>query len=721
MSIVMDAPRKTQLNGREVLTAHLISTLTGAEGTAELLDFGKRIGLSPTWLQHRGTPKEHFDLIGGRCQTAMNAGAVVDRRLLAQKIGAKWDACTSEAVQAEEAEPVPASDERTLPEGAGQFRLTRAQQEVQDRLLHRLLDRSPGAAKTAVSVLTGPAGTGKTTLVKTIVAELKQRSFPVLLMAPTGKAAARLKQVVGDDTAARTIHGWLFKGAKNVGVCPICSAAVESLGLSVAEAIQLRMDSLVCTSCYVTFSVPDEARNIQRTLAFKDGAESLPARAVAIVDEASMVSKRFYGDMMAVIPPGWRVLFVGDREQLQPVVLNGEAAGWGVDFDNPHGVLTEVLRQAAGNPIIRHATRIRTGETGSNYWELEETHSLDSRLSVRTCRTWDDAVRLYIDHRLARRPDGSWDTDKQNVVLLTYVNSLRRHLNALIRQRLTLAAGISLSQASALLETPFVSGDRLLITANNTRAGVMNGEVFSVKSVTYPDAEAKRYGLARVEVWAEGDTTATFWLRVQTVGLSHNTHRQASFPLRRRLEDLDQELHRLLPVQDEHSAQSGTLIHPVLDTLPPEDLWRYARVVLPSSLIQCDYGDCISVVKSQGSQWKHVIIAWDRTSQYISGKDPDQGRRIAYTALTRAQETARVFVSREFAPKDTLKAEEREIADYPERAPAWMSDSLPEIDVALAARALLAQWKLRQEPEESEESEESEDRENTQYQVWESE
>ena len=67
-----------------------------------------------------------------------------------------------------------------------------------------------------VSVLSGEAGTGKTTLVKTIIAAIEKAhgtGGSVKLLAPTGKAADQLRERTGRD--ARTIHshlaslGWL--------------------------------------------------------------------------------------------------------------------------------------------------------------------------------------------------------------------------------------------------------------------------------------------------------------------------------------------------------------------------------------------------------------------------------------------------------------------------------------------------------------------------------
>lgn len=46
-----------------------------ADTTAELLDMAKKIGISPIWLQHPGTNKEHFDICLSKKRLAIKLGA----------------------------------------------------------------------------------------------------------------------------------------------------------------------------------------------------------------------------------------------------------------------------------------------------------------------------------------------------------------------------------------------------------------------------------------------------------------------------------------------------------------------------------------------------------------------------------------------------------------------------------------------------------------------
>ncbi len=75
MALIYDKPSPSYKNNNRFMCSHLMSTLDGAEGQQELIAFGKEIGLNPGWLQKKGTPYEHFDLMGGKIFSAGAAGA----------------------------------------------------------------------------------------------------------------------------------------------------------------------------------------------------------------------------------------------------------------------------------------------------------------------------------------------------------------------------------------------------------------------------------------------------------------------------------------------------------------------------------------------------------------------------------------------------------------------------------------------------------------------
>jgi exodeoxyribonuclease-5 len=187
------------------------------------------------------------------------------------------------------------------------------------------------------AVLAGAAGTGKTTLMRAVLA---QWGGGVTLLAPTGKAARRLSEVVGAD--ARTIHSALY-------------AAVEE-----------RKD-----------------QRKKEVLVFGD-RRGLGDGGLVVVDEASMVDTALAADVRAACQAhGSTLLWVGDHEQLPPV-----SGRWGVPLDRPTACLTQVHRQALESPILDLATCIRE-QRASTFARWTDDAGACSRARI---TSMDDAV-----------------------------------------------------------------------------------------------------------------------------------------------------------------------------------------------------------------------------------------------------------------------------------------------------------------------------------------
>ncbi|MCC6414849.1 MAG: AAA family ATPase [Opitutaceae bacterium] len=128
-------------------------------------------------------------------------------------------------------------------------------------------DAVRSALRGKVSILTGGPGTGKTTILRALVAILKAKRVRVHLAAPTGRAAQRLAETTGGF--ASTIHRLLkFDPAKG--------------GFVANEASPLATDFL-------------------------------------IIDEASMLDTRLAAALLSAIPARAHVLLVGDTDQLPSV------------------------------------------------------------------------------------------------------------------------------------------------------------------------------------------------------------------------------------------------------------------------------------------------------------------------------------------------------------------------------------------------------------------
>ena len=164
-----------------------------------------------------------------------------------------------------------------------------------------------------VSVVTGGPGTGKTTIIRAILALFDKIEVKTMLAAPTGRAAKRMSEATGKE--AKTIHRLL-------------EVAFSADG-------------------HATF-----ARNED---------EPLDAGAV-IIDECSMVDIGLLFALLKAIKPGTRLILIGDSDQLPPVGP-GDALRDIIQSGLFAKVeLNEIFRQAGNSMIVLNAHRINRGE-----------------------------------------------------------------------------------------------------------------------------------------------------------------------------------------------------------------------------------------------------------------------------------------------------------------------------------------------------------------------
>lgn len=209
----------------------------------------------------------------------------------------------------------------------------------QDRAIRAFADYMAIRDEHPVFILSGSAGTGKTTLAAAIVRAMVEMKQKIVLMAPTGRAAKVFSLYAGQP--AYTIHRRIYRQK---------SGAIGMEGFSLND--NLHTDTLF------------------------------------IIDEASMIANQGYGDsgfgsgcllddLVRYVNSGrnCRMMLIGDKAQLPPVgedespaLIPGVMQCYGSEVT--HATLNEVMRQSEESGILWNATNVRQMTSDDSFIQL---------------------------------------------------------------------------------------------------------------------------------------------------------------------------------------------------------------------------------------------------------------------------------------------------------------------------------------------------------------
>jgi exodeoxyribonuclease-5 len=309
----------------------------------------------------------------------------------------------------------------------------------QDIVLQKLSYFVLSESKESLFLLKGYAGTGKTTMIGTLVKNLWKAKLNTVLLAPTGRAA----KVISNHSKkqAQTIHRSIYYPKKN-----------KSGGL----AFQLK-------------------QNKNRNTIF-------------IVDEASMIpdtpsdSKLFENgslldDLMMYVYSGYncKVLFIGDTAQLPPVKLEVSPAldsnnlAMGFNKEVTQIELDEVVRQAESSGILMNATHLREILNDGFYSSFQFQVS-----------GYSDIVRFFGGHEIIDALNEAYSCSGQEESVIILRSNKRANIyNQQIRSRILFQ------------EEELSPGDYLMVVKNNyfwldtkSEAGfIANGDIIKVLEI----------------------------------------------------------------------------------------------------------------------------------------------------------------------------------------------------------------------------------------------
>jgi len=280
-----------------------------------------------------------------------------------------------------------------------------------------------------VMVITGGPGTGKTTLVNSIIKILEKKGQEIVLASPTGRAAKRLSEVTGRE--AKTIHRLL------------------------------------------EFS-PSEG-------GFKRNEEYPLDADMVIIDEVSMVDILLMNHLLKAIQPTATLLLVGDIDQL-PSVGPGNVLK---DIINSGLVetirLTDIFRQAQESLIVVNAHRINSGE----YLQLDTLPGQQNNFYFIKRQEPEQALNTIKELCKRRLPSAFQFDPLEDIQVMTPMHRGTvgvANLNAEL-QNLLNPNQKSVSRGGRL----FRVNDKVMQTKNNYEKETFNGDIGRIISIDLED------------------------------------------------------------------------------------------------------------------------------------------------------------------------------------------------------------------------------------------
>lgn len=360
--------------------------------------------------------------------------------------------------------------------------------------------------------ISGPAGSGKTTIVKTIIQNLGLKMEDVLFVAYVGKAALQLTR---SGVNGRTIHSAFYD--------------IEFVPVKDDDGKPMVKNGRIVTR-------PEFVKK-----------KRIPSNIkLIVIDEAPMVNESFGIDIESFNIP---IICLGDLQQLPPVI------GGTKYLIRPDYVLTKIMRQAEGNPIIylsqlaSRGEKIPYGKYGDKCYVIPKDRVNDNML-------------LNAD------------------MIITPTNASRARCNRYIREELRRIDS----------ELP-VEGEKLICRKNN-RNRIIGDNVYLVNGMLgyVTNVDKSTYNSKTVDISFTPDFSDN--LNFHNVRIDYKTLMQS--------------------IQtDNTNYKKGYSMYDMFE-----------------------FGDCITVHLSQGSQADNVLFI----SEPFGRGDRDLQAKLEYTGITRASQ-----------------------------------------------------------------------------------
>ena len=265
-----------------------------------------------------------------------------------------------------------------------------------------------------VVILTGGPGTGKTTVIRSMIDIMGKQGLEILLAAPTGRAAKRLSEATGAPAA--TVHRML-------------------------EA---------------------QGREEDGEMHFARDAECMLEADVVIIDEVSMMDIVLMQHLLSAVLPGSHIVFVGDADQLPAVGPGSVLKDILRSGVFPCVRLTQIFRQNNRGTIVLNAHAINTGTmptfTGNDF-------SFVSAVSA------EEAAKQVLSICQSLIEEG------HSVMDMQVLSPMRREVCGVDALNRTLQEALNPETEDNASIAGFRSGDKVMQIRNDYTKNVFNGDV----------------------------------------------------------------------------------------------------------------------------------------------------------------------------------------------------------------------------------------------------
>ena len=436
-----------------------------------------------------------------------------------------------------------------------------------------------------VFILKGYAGTGKTTLIKYIYDELKNRKQQSYIMAPTGRAAKVISDKIDDE--AYTIH-----------------------------------KSIYCLNNLIEYnSSKNNSNSFKYFFGIKNNED--PSNCIYIIDESSMISNNFSESLFFRFGSGYllndlisysdiknknlnrKIIFIGDRAQLPPIGMEYSPALDSKYLRNLYSVkvseyeLKEVMRQKKKSGILTNATNLRKQLKEEKYSQF----TIDCNFNDIVDIDQRNIINKYISLN---------DKCKQSIII-AHSNKTVQEYNKGVRDNLYPT------------KQEICVNDKILVARNNYKYGLLNGEFGVVKEIL-SDTIHKKINLKN-----DGGIIVDLYFKDILIEIPHNKDN-----INVKCTIIENLLNSDKPFLSKHEQQAMYVLYIMemkkIGVYPKTPEFREGIKNDPLFNALCiKYGYAVTCHKAQGGEWDNVIVDFNASLNKFSNKY----FRWSYTALTR--------------------------------------------------------------------------------------